>query len=48
MRLHRRKYWPQKCVDAEWEKEWEGPTFGVHVTPNAMQSECVPLRTQQP
>jgi hypothetical protein len=26
-----RKFWPAKCKDAEWEVEWEGPIFGVHL-----------------
>ena len=25
-----RRYWSHKCVDPEWEKEWEGPIFGIH------------------
>jgi len=24
-----RKCWPEKCVDEEWGKEWQGPSFGV-------------------
>lgn len=23
--------WPEKCVDAEWGDEWQGPSFGVHM-----------------
>ena len=23
--------YPQKCVDAEWGQQWEGPIFGVHI-----------------
>jgi len=26
-----RKFWPAKCVDGDWEEEWQGPIFGVHV-----------------
>ena len=26
-----RKFWPAKCKDVEWEVEWEGPIFGVHL-----------------
>jgi hypothetical protein len=25
-----RKFWPEKCVDKEWEAEWQGPIFGIH------------------
>ena len=23
------KFWGGKCVDAEWEEEWQGPIFGA-------------------
>ena len=26
-----RRLFPQKCRDDEWEREWEGPIFGIHV-----------------
>jgi hypothetical protein len=26
-----RKFWTAKCVDPEWEVEWQGPIFGVHL-----------------
>ena len=29
-----RQFWPEKCVDSEWEEEWQGPIFSIHVAPN--------------
>ena len=26
-----RQFWPEKCIDKQWEEEWQGPVFGVHV-----------------
>lgn len=26
-----KRFWPAKCVDPEWEEEWQGPIFGVHL-----------------
>lgn len=29
-----RQFWPEKCIDSEWEEEWQGPMFSVHVAPD--------------
>jgi len=29
-----REFWPEKCIDPEWEEEWQGPMFSVHVAPS--------------
>jgi uncharacterized protein YcbX len=34
-----RKMFPEKCIDAEWGQEWEGPMFGIHVGSAGVQAE---------
>mmetsp|Transcript_12410 Transcript_12410/g.18799 ORF Transcript_12410/g.18799 Transcript_12410/m.18799 type:complete len:391 (-) Transcript_12410:189-1361(-) len=34
-----RKFWPDKCIDKEWEEEWQGPMFGIFVGHNIPEDQ---------